>query len=154
MKRRLLFTLALAAPLAAAGAEAPYDEHADARAQVAALQKEAGAARLPVLLVFGANWCGDCKVLDMAFKQGAAAPLIAQHFKVLKINVGRFDRNVDLAEHYGVPLKKGIPAVAILSPEGKVVYTTKAGELADARNMGERAIYDFFARAAAGQNGR
>ncbi|WP_200231168.1 thioredoxin family protein [Rubrivivax gelatinosus] len=154
LKRRLLFTLALAAPLAAAAAEAPYDEHADARAQVAALQKEAGAARLPVLLVFGANWCGDCKVLDMAFKQGAAAPLIAQHFKVLKINVGRFDRNVDLAEHYGVPLKKGIPAVAILSPEGKVVYTTKAGELADARNMGERAIYDFFARAAAGQNGR
>jgi protein disulfide-isomerase len=64
----------------------------------------------------------------------------------VKVNVGRFDRNVDIAESYGVPLKNGIPAVAVLSFEGKVVYATQSGELADARNMGDEGIYAFFAR--------
>lgn len=147
MRRRILLLCALAA--AAAGATAapgPYDENADAKTQIAATLAEAARARVPVLVVFGANWCGDCKVLDLAFNEGAAAPLIAKNFRVVKVDVGRFDRNVALAESYGVPLKKGIPAVAVLSPQGQVVYATKAGELADARSMGDTAIHDFFAR--------
>jgi thioredoxin 1 len=125
-----------------------YDEAADAKAQVQAALGEARHARLPVLVVFGANWCGDCKMLDMAMKGGASAPLIQQHFKVVKVDVGRFDRNLDLAEAYGVPLKKGIPAVAVLSPQGQVLYATRGGELADARNMGDTGIYDFFSKVA------
>jgi hypothetical protein len=31
---------------------------------------------------------------------------------VVKVDVGPFDRNVDLAQRYGVPLRKGIPTVA------------------------------------------
>lgn len=130
----------------ALAATGPYDEAADAKAQIASALVDAGKAKTPVLVVFGANWCGDCKVLDLAFKEGAAAPLIAKHFKVVKVNVGRFDSNVSIANEYGVPLKSGIPAVAVLSPAGKVLYATKAGELADARNMGDKGIYEFFAR--------
>ncbi|MGL1418866.1 hypothetical protein ACSTIS_23460, partial [Vibrio parahaemolyticus] len=74
------------------------------------------------------------------------APLIAKHFKVVKVDVGRFDRNVDIAEAYRVLLKKGIPAVAVLSTEGKLVYATEGGELADARKMGDQGVYDFFTR--------
>lgn len=149
--RRLITCLALVAATvsAAAAAEPAYDERADAPAQIAAALQAAAGTRQPVLVVFGANWCGDCKVLDMAFKQGAAAPLIASRFKVVKVDVGRFDHNVALAERYGVPLKQGIPAVAVLSPEGRVLYVTKAGELANARQMDDRAIYDFFAARAA-----
>ena len=72
-----------------------------------------------------------------------------KNFKVVKVNVGKFDRNVDIADSYGVPLKNGIPAVVMLSPAGKVMYATRAGELADARNMGDTAIYEFFAKVAA-----
>jgi protein disulfide-isomerase len=85
----------------------------------------------------------------MAMHSGSSAPLMQKNFRVVKVDVGRFDRNVDLAEAYGVPLKKGIPAVAVLSPQGKVVYATKSGELADAREMGEDGIYRFFSRVAA-----
>jgi len=59
---------------------------------------------------------------------------------VLKVNVGRFDRNTDLAAQIGVSLKKGIPAVAVLSREGEVIKATNGGELADARNMGDDAV--------------
>ena len=144
-----LFAVAPSAAIAAPAAASLYDEAADAKADIAATLAEAQRAKVPVIVVFGANWCGDCKMLDMAFKTGASAPLIAEKFKVVKVNVGRFDRNVDVAESYGVPLKSGIPAVAILSTQGKVTYATRAGELADARKMGDDGVYEFFKKVAA-----
>lgn len=148
--RRLLAPLLLAAAgLAAAAPGAVYDEAADARADIQAALAAARSGNQPVLVVFGANWCGDCKVLDMAFKSGRSAPLIQQHYKVVKVDVGRFDKNVDIAEGFGVPLKSGIPAVAMLSDRGQVLYATRAGELADARKMGEDGIYAFFAKVTA-----
>ncbi len=147
--RRLLLLATLAVAFSALAAPGPYDEAADAKAQIRAGLAEASQAKVPLLVVFGANWCGDCKVLDLAFKEGAAAPLIAKNFRVVKVDVGRMDRNVDIAESYGVPLKSGIPAVAVLSGQGQVLYATKAGELADARKMGDKAIYEFFARVSA-----
>ena len=134
-------TFATGAPVIATG---PYDEVADAKAEIASALADAQRAKVPLIVVFGANWCGDCKMLDMAFKSGASARLIAKNYKVVKVNVGRFDRNVDIAESYGVPLKSGIPAVAILSDQGKVAYATRAGELADARRMGDDGVYEFF----------
>jgi protein disulfide-isomerase len=145
--RTLLAAMAvMVAAMASAASLLPYDEAADAKAQIGAALAEASKANARVLVVFGANWCGDCKVLDLAFKEGASAPLIAKNFKVVKVDVGRFDRNTDIAESYGVPLKKGIPAVAVLSAQGQVQYVTKAGELADARSMGDKRIYEFFAK--------
>lgn len=138
--------LATAALATHAGPPAIYDEGADAKAAIQATLAEAEKARLPVLVVFGANWCGDCRMLDATFKTGPSAPLIAQRFKVVKVDVGRFDRNVDIAERYKVPLKKGIPAVAVLSPKGQLIYATEGGELADARKMGDQGVYDFFSR--------
>ena len=139
-------SFAATSPAYAAGPPAIYDEGADAKAAIRATLAEAEKARLPVLVVFGANWCGDCRMLDATFKNGPSAPLIAKSFKVVKVDVGRFDRNVDIAETYRVPLKKGIPAVAVLSPEGKLIYATEGGELADARKMGDQGVYDFFTR--------
>ena len=69
--------------------------------------------------------------------------------RTVKVDVGRFDRNVDIAERYKVPLKKGIPAVAVLSPQGQLLYATEGGELANARKMGDQGIYEFFTRIAA-----
>lgn len=150
MRTTILLALATLS-FSALAAPGPYNEAADATAQVASAISDAAKTNVPVLVVFGANWCGDCQILDLAFKQGAAAPLIAKNFRVVKVNVGRFDANMAIAQKYGVPLKKGIPAVAVLSPRGKVLYATKAGELADARNMGDKGIYDFFVRVSRGR---
>jgi thioredoxin 1 len=143
MKASLLLP-ALAIAVAVHAADKPYDEAADAKADIRSALQAARASKLPVLVVFGANWCGDCRMLDTAMKTGKSAPLIKQRFKVVKVDVGKFDRNVDVAESYEVPLKKGIPAVVVLSPEGKPVYATRAGELADARKMGEDGVYEFL----------
>lgn len=148
MYRRLMLLWAACAA-AVGAAPLPYDESADARAEIRSALAAVGKGPRRVLIVFGANWCEDCRSLDTALKSGRNAELMAREFEVVKVDVGRFDRNTDIADSYGVPLKKGIPAVAILSRQGKVVYATQAGELADARQMGDKGIFDFFTKAAA-----
>ena len=142
----LLF-VALAAT--ANAANLPYDETADAKLDIKQALTQAATANTPVIVVFGANWCGDCRALDTAMKTGASAPLLSRDFKIVKVDVGQMDKNLDIARSYGVPLEKGIPAVAIISTNNEVLYATKAGELADARKMGDKAIYDFFKRVTA-----
>ena len=142
--KRLLVIPALLFALACHAADGPYDESANAKAQIKDALAQSATTGVPVLVVFGANWCADCKILDLAMKQGASAPFFAREFKVVKVDVGRFNHNVDIAQSYGVPLKNGIPAVVILSPQSEVLYVTRAGELADARSMGENGIYEFL----------
>jgi len=132
-------TLAHAAPL-------PYDEKADAKADLQRALSAAKSSSMPVLVIFGANWCPDCRALDQALSTGKNAELVAREFKVVKVDVGNFDRNLDLAARYGNPIKKGIPAAVVLSPEDQVLYATRLGELADARHMSDTGIYDFFKR--------
>ena len=136
----------LLAATAVFAADGPYDEKADAKADIRQALTQAATANTPVIVVFGANWCGDCKALDAAMKHGASAPLLSRDFKVVKVNVGRFDKNLDVAQSYGVPLKKGIPAVVILSSKNEVLRATRDGELANARTLGDKGIYDLFKR--------
>jgi thioredoxin 1 len=149
-----LFLPAIAAiALTVYAADLPYNEQADAKAEVQRVVAEAKASNKPALLIFGANWCEDCRALDKSLKSEKNAALMAQEFRVVKVDVGRFDRNLDIANAYGdgrnSVIKKGIPAAVVISPKGDLIYATRAGELADARGMSESGIYDFFKRAAA-----
>ena len=145
----LLLAGALCAGAVLAAPALPYDENADAKAAVQQALVAAKAAHVPVLLIFGANWCEDCRALDKALKEGKNAELMQQQFKVVKVDVGNFDHNLDVAQAYGNPLKKGIPAAVLVSSDNnQVLYATKGGELANARRMSESGIYDFFKQAA------
>jgi thioredoxin len=147
---KTIYTLLFAfLAVAATAADKPYNENANAKLEIQQALKQAAAARSPIIIVFGANWCPDCRMLDSAMENGECAKLLASDFKVVKVSVGHFDKNLDVAKSYGVPLAKGIPAVAIVSPKNKVLYVTKDGELANARTMGKKGIYDFFKRVTA-----
>lgn len=135
--------IAVCAITSVAATEWPYDEKADAAADVQHALRAAQADHRKVLLVFGANWCGDCRALDKAM-HGSSQGLITGKFDVVKIDVGNFDKNLELANRYGNPIQKGIPAVVVLGADNHVIYSTKGGELADARKMGDQGIYDFL----------
>jgi len=143
MTARLALLFAFALTLAHA-ARLPYDEKADAKAELERALSAAKSSGTPVLVIFGANWCPDCRALDQALSSGKNAELLAREFRVVKVDVGQFDRNLDLAARYGNPVKKGIPAAVVLSPQGELLYATRLGELADARHMSDTGIYDFF----------
>lgn len=143
--KTLLASLSLGLTLSLLGTSAQaYDETADAKADIERASAAAKASGRKVLVVFGANWCPDCRALESALKVERNAQLIAKEFTVVKVDVGRFDKNKDIAERFGNPIKKGIPAAVIATPDGKLLYATRAGELANARQMSETGVYDFF----------
>ena len=141
---RRLFVLTMLASTVVVAATRPYDESVDAKAAVQQSLDAAKTDNLPVLVIFGANWCADCRALDAALKTGRTAELMARDFHVVKVDVGNFNRNLDVDRAYGDPIRKGIPAAVVLSPDAQVLYATRGGELADARRMGEGGIHDFF----------
>jgi thioredoxin 1 len=142
-------TLALTAATVGENGISVYEEAADASQDVQRALATSQQDGTPVLVVFGANWCGDCKVLDLALRSGRSSGLVHGRFHVVKVYVGRFDRNLDVAARHDVPLKRSIPAVEVLSSQGKPVYVTRAGERADARTMGDAGLHDFFSKVAA-----
>jgi len=72
------------------------------------------------------------------------ADIIAKNFVVVEIDLGREDKNLDLAEKYHVPIKHGIPALAVLNSRGELLYAMDQGQFADARNMSYESIKAFF----------
>jgi len=110
---------------------AVYDVDADAKAQIERALEQAKLKRTRVLIQWGANWCGWCVKLDGTMK---SAPELASEtrneFEYVKINVGRFDVNMDLATKYGADLKgNGIPYLTVLSADGEVISNTETGSL-------------------------
>jgi hypothetical protein len=72
------------------------------------------------------------------------AGLIARDFVVVKVDVGRYDKNLNVAEKYGVPIHKGIPAMSVLDRHGRLLYAQSQGQFANARAMPYQDFTEFF----------
>jgi len=138
-----LLTLALGA-YTPARAQGPYDKRADAHTDIQTALTEARADGKLVLLDFGANWCLDCIVLSHLFEDTTVQPFLEDNFHVVSIDVGNWDRNLDVSQRYGSPIDNGIPAVVILTGSGDVIASTKNGALADARTATAREVLDYL----------
>jgi thioredoxin 1 len=144
-KTTLAVAITLAIAAAVSAAENPiYDEKADAHQQVDAAVLEATKSGKNIVLDFGANWCGDCHALDAQMRAPELAGLIEKNYVVVHIDVERMTKNVDLAQKYGIPLGKGIPALAVLDSRGKLLYSQDQGQFEDARHLGADSFKQFF----------
>ncbi|MFD7450523.1 thioredoxin family protein [Kitasatospora sp. NPDC059827] len=141
-------TATAAASAGTAPADLPdgYDATRDAEADVkAALARSAGDQR-PVLLDFGANWCPDCKVLDKLFRSPQVTPLLRDDYRVVAVDVGRFDHNLNLAARYVDLRSSGIPALVVLSPDGTLRTASNDGAFSNARAMSAGTVATFLKR--------
>jgi thioredoxin 1 len=142
--------VALLCVFAAIGAQGAgrdiYPEPAQAKNDLSAALAAAAVTHKRVIVDFGGNWCTDCHVLDAYFHDPANAPLLEAGFILVHVNVGRLDENLDIAKHYGVPLRKGVPALAILGERGEVLYSQRRGEFEGMRGMQSSAVTEFLQR--------
>jgi thioredoxin 1 len=123
-----------------------YPPDADAHAEIKAAEEKAAALHKRLLLVFGANWCYDCHVLDLAFHRPDFAAVMAD-YEVVHVDLGDDEKkNADLVKQFDVPLDKGIPALAIVESDGKLVVSQKNGEFEDARSLTPEALLEFLNR--------
>jgi len=122
-----------------------YPADADAHADIKEAEERATREKKRVLLVFGANWCFDCHVLDLAFQRPDLSPILAMNYEVVHVDLGPDEhKNADLVKQYDVPLNKGIPALAVAESDGKLVVSQKNGEFEDARGLAPDALADFL----------
>ncbi len=121
-----------------------YPPPEEAQAEISSALAAAAKDHKRVLLVFGGNWCYDCHVLDATFRSKAFAPIVTANYHVLHINVGNYDANLDLADKYQIPLKKGVPSLAILDPDGKLVVSQKQGEFESTVRIGPEDVLEFL----------
>lgn len=122
-----------------------YNKDADAKVEIEEAVAKAKKDHQRVVLVFGANWCYDCHVLDQALHQTDVAPLLQKYFQVVHVDIGDDGKkNNDVAAEYQVPLEKGIPALAILHPDGKLLYSQKNGEWESARSLDPDDVIAFL----------
>ncbi len=121
-----------------------YPDGAQAQQDIAAALARAGKEKKRVLLDFGGNWCGDCQVLEIYFHDPANRPLLEQNYVLVPINIGRYDENLDIAARYGVPVTKGVPALAVLEPSGQLVYSQRNAEFEAMRKMDSASVTAFL----------
>jgi thiol:disulfide interchange protein len=114
--------------------------HMDIQTALAKARKE----HKRVLLDFGGDWCGDCQVLNYYMHQSPNKELLEKYYVLADVNIGHIDQNIDIGDKYGVVLKKGVPAMAVLRPDGTVVYGQKNGEFENMRNMQSSDLTTFL----------
>ena len=142
--------LALLAPAAALHAQTAsksiYPDPSAAHEDLQTALTRASHEHKRVLLDFGGNWCGDCRVLDIYFDQAPNADLLARNFVKVDVNVGKYDANQDIAKKYGVPLERGVPALVVLDSNGKLLFTQKNGEFESMRKLQSSDLTAFLER--------
>ena len=123
-----------------------YPAGADAKKEIGAALEKAAKQKKSVLLIFGANWCYDCHVLDRALHEGDAGQIVKERFVLVHVDIGEGDKNLDLAKKYKTPLDKGVPAVALLKNDGTLLYSSGDGEFESARTMMKKDLKAFLQR--------
>lgn len=121
-----------------------YDENANAKQEIADTIYRAQRENKRVLLVFGANWCYDCHVLDYRFHQPDIQPTVDKNYLVVHVDIGRGEKNVDVAKQYKIPLDRGVPAIAVVDKSGALLYSQQKGEFAPARRLPPRDFLTFL----------
>jgi thiol:disulfide interchange protein len=123
-----------------------YPDPAQAKADIAAALKVAAQTHKRVLIDFGGNWCGDCQVLDIYFHDEKNRRMLESGFVLVHVNIGHMDANQDIAQAYQIPLERGVPALAVLSDKGALLYSQKSGEFEAMRRMESSAVTSFLVR--------
>jgi thiol:disulfide interchange protein len=136
-------------PVEAPAAEEPgqaliYPENGQAEKDIAAALAKAAKEKKRVLIDFGGNWCGDCQVLQIYFHDPANRGLLEQNYVLVPVNIGRYDENMDIAARYGVPVSKGVPALAVLDASGQLLYSQRNAEFQAMRRMDSASVTAFL----------
>ena len=126
----------------------PYDETANADKAVARAMAKAKAAHKLLIIDLGGNWCGDCRILAATVELPELKAFVDKHFETVSVDVGRFDKNLQIPAHYGITNRlEGVPALLVVDPAtDKLVDAGHIAALSDARHMTPQSLADWLAQ--------
>jgi thiol-disulfide isomerase/thioredoxin len=122
----------------------PYDALADAHEDVKLTLAAAEEAGKMSLIVMGANWCHDSRGLAAQFEKERFQTLLDEHYSLVYVDVGQKNRNIDIAQRFGVDNIVGTPTVFVVSSMGEVLNLDTAPTWRNAASRTEDEIFDYF----------
>lgn len=122
----------------------PYKKSAKASKNVDTALARAAETDKRVLLVMGANWCHDSRGLAGWFAEPHFAEMLKSKYEVVYVDVGYRDRNIDIAQRFGIDVIKGTPTVLVLSPRGTLLNPKSAPTWRNAASRDEDDIFAYF----------
>jgi thiol-disulfide isomerase/thioredoxin len=123
-----------------------YDASRDAMADVDAALARSAARDAKVVVVLGANWCPDSRGLAWRLRQPEVEGLIAGGYELVYVDVGFMNRNIDVAQRFGLEGIKGTPTVLVLSPEGALLNADSVETWRTASQRSVDEVRDYFAQ--------
>lgn len=125
----------------------PYDERADANAALADAMRRASASGKRVLVDLGGNWCPDCRLLAATMALPELRGFVARHYEVVMVDIGRFNRNMNIPAHFGIRRPEGVPCLLVIDPAtDRLINKGATYALASARSMTPQGLADYIAR--------
>lgn len=125
----------------------PYDQQADAEADVAAAKGRAIKGHKLLLIDLGGNWCLDCRVLAGVLDIPGVSAFMKKHYELVSVDIGRMDKNQQIPARYGIGRLEGVPALLVVNPRtGRLLNAGRVSALADARSMSAQALADWLAQ--------
>lgn len=96
------------------------------------------------IIIFGANWCPDCRILEGTFELPTIKSFLKKYFNILHVDVGRYDKNMDLLGYFNIPLEEGVPRVLVFSKDRELLNSSSTKEWTTARNRKKQDIFNYF----------
>ncbi len=125
----------------------PYDEAANADAQVASAFARAQKSHKRVLIDLGGNWCVDCLILANFVRLPEMRRFMTAHYEEVLVDVGRFNRNLQTPARFGITKRlEGVPALLIATPDGKLVNGGDIFAVSEAQSMTPQTLASYLAK--------
>ena len=98
------------------------------------------------VVIFGANWCPDCRILAGTLKLPSVNKFIQENYSIMHIDLGKYDINMSLLEVLGIPKQEGVPRVVIFDKEGNAINLDTNDRWRTARDSKQQQIFNYFQR--------
>ena len=96
------------------------------------------------ILIFGGNWCPDCRILDGTLQLPTIKKFMEEEYQIMHIDVGRYDKNMDLISYFGIPKDKGVPRVMVFDKNKVILNKKSTKEWTTARDRGKQEVFNYF----------
>lgn len=123
-----------------------YDEKAVATEQIRVAREQAKLENKRVLVMWGENMCGFCVFLqDILKNDPQVSQLVKGEYVWIKVDIGKFDKNIDVANVYNTPLLEqgfGAPALTVIDPNSDKAVDRRGGNSMVAERMTVQEPFD------------
>ena len=122
----------------------PYDGNEISVEEVNKFLSQSIAENKKPIIIFGANWCPDCRIFSGTIDIPKINEFVETYFNILYIDVKRYEINMNLIEYFDIPAEEGIPRVLVFDLNKKVINKSSTAEWRTARDRSSQDIFNFF----------